>query len=89
MSILEYIASSSLILIICIFATVKVSRVRRFKIAATSLIFVVLLRFFFYDYPNFEITKIIYLFMLLYALQLLFEWDKLLELMGVTPENKK
>ena len=31
----------------------------------------------------------IYLFLMLYALQLLLEWDKLLKLMGVIPENKE
>ena len=30
-----------------------------------------------------------FLFLMLYALQLLLEWDKLLELMGVIPENEE
>ena len=37
---------------------------------------------------NFPITKMIYLFLMLYALQLLLEWKWLLKIMGVIPEDE-
>ena len=89
MDILDCFASLSLIPIIMIFFNVKVSGEKHFKIASVSLLFVIFLRFFFLDYHDFPITKMVYLFLALYALQMLFEWDKLLKLMGVIPEDKE
>ena len=83
------LARLSLIPIVFIFLNVKVSGEKHFKIAAVSLLFVIFLRFFFLDYHDFPITKMVYLFLALYALQMFFEWDKLLKLMGVIPEDKK
>ena len=89
MTVLESFTSWSLIPIILIFFNVKVPGENHFKICMVSLIFVIFLKFFFLDYQDFPITKMIYLFLMLYALQLLLEWDKLLELMGVIPENEE
>ena len=89
MSILESFASWSLIPIFHILFNVKIKRDKHFKICSVSLIFVIFLRFFFFDYHDFKIKKMIYLFLMLYALQLLLEWDKLLKLMGVIPENEE
>lgn len=89
MNILESFVSWSLIPIFLIIFNVKISGDRHFKICSVSLIFVIFLRFFFLDYQDFPITKMIYLFLMLYALQLLLEWDKLLKLMGVIPENEE
>ena len=89
MNIVECFVSWSLIPIITIFLKVKISGEKHFKIAAVSLLFVIFLRFFFLDYHDFPITKMVYLFLALYALQMLFEWDKLLKLMGVIPEDKE
>ena len=89
MNIVECFVSWSLIPIVMIFFNVKVSDEKHFKIAAVSLLFVIFLRFFFLDYHDFPITKMVYLFLALYALQMLFEWDKLLKLMGVIPEDKE
>ena len=86
---LESFARLGLIPIVIIFLKVKVSGEKHFKIASVSLLFVIFLRFFFLDYHDFPITKIVYLFLALYALQMLFEWDKLLKLMGVIPEDKE
>ena len=83
------LARWSLIPIVMIFFNVKVSGEKHFKIASVSLLFVIFLRFFFFDYHDFPITKMVYLFLMLYALQMLFEWDKLLKLMGVIPEDKE
>ena len=83
------LARWSLIPIVMIFFNVKVSGEKHFKIASVSLLFVIFLRFFFFDYHDFPITKMVYLFLMLYALQMLFEWDKLLKLMGVIPEDTK
>ena len=77
------LARWSLIPIFLILFNVKIKRDKHFKICSVSLIFVIFLRFFFFDYHDFPITKMVYLFLMLYALQLLLEWDKLLELMGV------
>ena len=89
MDILENFASWSLIPIFLILFNVKIKRDKHFKICSVSLIFVIFLRFFFFDYHDFQITKMVYLFLMLYALQMLFEWDKLLKLMGVIPEDKE
>ena len=89
MDILENLARLSLVPIVIIFFNVKISGEKHFKIAAVSLLFVIFLKFFFLDYQDFPITKMIYLFLMLYALQLLLEWDKLLKLMGVIPENEE
>ena len=89
MTVLESFVSWSLIPIFLIFFDVKVPGEKHFKISTVSLIFVIFLRFFFLDYQDFPITKMIYLFLMLYALQLLLEWDKLLKLMGVIPENEE
>ena len=89
MDILENLARFSLFPIVIIFLNIKVSGEKHFKIASVSLLFVIFLKFFFLDYQDFPITKMIYLFLMLYALQLLLEWDKLLELMGVIPENEE
>ena len=86
---LESFARLGLIPIVIIFLKVKVSGEKHFKIASVSLLFVIFLRFFFLDYHDFPITKMVYLFLALYALQMLFEWDKLLKLMGVIPEDKE
>ena len=86
---LESFARLGLIPIVIIFLKVKVSGEKHFKIASVSLLFVIFLKFFFFDYNDFPITKMVYLFLALYALQLLFEWDKLLKLMGVIPEDKE
>ena len=86
---LESFARLSLIPIVIIFLKVKVSGEKHFKIASVSLLFVIFLRFFFLDYHDFPITKMVYLFLALYALQMLFEWDKLLKLMGVIAEDKE
>ena len=88
MDILENLARLSLFSII-IFLNIKVSGEKHFKIASVSLLFVIFLRFFFLDYYDFPITKMVYLFLALYPLQMLFEWDKLLKLMGVIPEDKE
>lgn len=88
MNILDSFASWSLIPIIIIFFNIKVAGDRHFKICSVSLIFVIFLRFFFFDYHDFPITKMIYLFLLLYALQLLLEWKWLLKIMGVIPEDE-
>ena len=89
MTVLESFASWSLTFIFLILFNVKIKRDKHFKICSVSLIFVIFLRFFFLDYQDFPITKMIYLFLMLYALQLLLEWDKLLKLMGVIPENEE
>lgn len=89
MDILENLARLSLIAIVTIFLKGKISGEKHFKIASVSLLFVIFLRFFFLDYHDFPITKMVYLFLALYALQMLFEWDKLLKLMGVIPEDKE
>ena len=89
MNVLESFTSWSLIPIFLILFNIKIKRDKHFKICSVSLIFVIFLRFFFLDYYNFPITKIVYLFLALYALQMLFEWDKLLKLMGVIPEDKE
>ena len=89
MNIMDSFSSWSLIPIVMIFFNVKVSGEKHFKIASVSLLFVIFLRFFFLDYYNFPITKMVYLFLVLYALQMLFERDKLLKLMGVIPEDKE
>ena len=86
---LESFARLGLIPIVIIFLKVKVSGEKHFKIASVSLLFVIFLRVFFLDYHDFPITKMVYLFLALYALQMLFEWDKLLKLMGVIPEDKE
>ena len=83
------LARWSLIPIVMIFFNVKVSGEKHFKIASVSLLFVIFLRFFFLDYYDFPITKMVYLFLVLYALQMLFEWESLLKLMGVKPEDKE
>ena len=88
MNILDSFASWSLIPIIIIFFNIKVSGEKHFKICMVSLIFVIFLRFFFFDYHDFPITKMIYLFLMLYALQLLLEWKCLLKIMGVIPEDE-
>ena len=89
MDTLENLSRLSLVPIVIIFLNVKISGEKHFKIAAVSLLFVIFLKIFFLDYHNFPITKMVYLFLALYALQMLFEWDKLLKLMGVIPENKE
>ena len=89
MNIMDSFSSWSLIPIVMIFFNVKVSGEKHFKIASVSLLFVIFLRFFFLDYYDFPITKMVYLFLVLYALQMFFEWDKLLKLMGVIPEDKE
>ena len=89
MDILENLARLSLFPIVFIFLNVKVSGEKHFKIASVSLLFVIFLKFFFFDYNDFPITKMVYLFLALYALQLLFEWDKLLKLMGVIPDSEE
>lgn len=86
---LESFARLGLIPIVIIFLKVKVSGEKHFKIASVSLLFVIFLKFFFLDYYDFPITKMVYLFLALYALQLLFEWDKLLKLMGVIPDSEE
>ena len=86
---LESFARLGLIPIVIIFLKVKVSGEKHFKIASVSLLFVIFLKFFFFDYNDFPITKMVYLFLALYALQLLFEWDKLLKLMGVIPDSEE
>ena len=83
------LARWSLIPIFLILFNVKIKRDKHFKICSVSLIFVIFLRFFFLDYRDFLITKMVYLFLALYALQMLFEWDKLLKLMGVISEDKE
>ena len=88
MNILDSFASWSLIPIIIIFFNIKVSGEKHFKICMVSLIFVIFLRFFFFDYHDFPITKMIYLFLMLYALQLLLEWKWILKIMGVIPEDE-
>ena len=89
MDILENLARLSLFPIVIIFLNVKVSGEKHFKIAVVSLLFVIFLKFFFLEYHDFPITKMFYLFLSLYALQMLFEWDKLLKLMGVIPYEKE
>ena len=86
---LESFARLGLIPIVIIFLKVKVSGEKHFKIASVSLLFVIFLKFFFFNYNDFPITKMVYLFLALYALQLLFEWDKLLKLMGVIPDSEE
>jgi hypothetical protein len=88
MTYLDYVISYSLIPIIMIFLNVKVSSVKHFKICSVSIILTIFLRFFFWDYNEFLLTKMVYLFMLIYALQMLFEWERFLKLMGVIPEEK-
>ena len=88
MDILENLARLSLVPIVIIFFNVKISGEKHFKIAAVSLLFVIFLKFFFLDYHDFPITKMVYLFLVLYALQMFFEWDKFLKLMGVIPEDE-
>lgn len=83
------LARWSLPFIFLILFNVKTKRDKHFKICSVSLIFVIFLRFFFFDYHDFPITKMFYLFLMLYALQMLFEWDKFLKLMGVIPEDKE
>ena len=89
MDILENLARLSLVPIVLIFLNIKVSGEKHFKIASVSLLFVIFLRVFFLDYHDFPITKMVYLFLALYALQMFFEWDKFLKLMGVIPEDKE
>ena len=89
MNIMDSFSSWSLIPIVMIFFNVKVSGEKHFKIASVSLLFVIFLRFFFLDYYDFPITKMVYLFLVLYALQMFFEWDKLLKLMGVIPDSEE
>ena len=89
MNVLESFASWSLTFIFLILFNVKIKRDKHFKICSVSLIFVIFLRFFFFDYHDFPITKMVYLFLMLYALQMLFEWESLLKLMGVIPEDKE
>lgn len=89
MDILENLSRLSLVPIVIIFLNVKISGEKHFKIAAVSLLFVIFLKFFFLDFHDFPITKMVYLFLVLYALQMLFEYNKLLKLMGVIPENKE
>lgn len=89
MNIVECFVSWSLIPIFLIFFNVRVTGEKHFKICMISLIFVIFLRLFFLDYQDFPITKMVYLFLMLYALQLLLEWDKLLKLMGVIPDDKE
>ena len=86
---LESFARLVLIPIVMIFLKVKVSGEKHFKIASVSLLFVIFLKFIFFDYNDFPITKMVYLFLALYALQMLFEWDKLLKLMGVIPDSEE
>ena len=83
------LARWSLIPIFLILFNVKIKRDKHFKICSVSLIFVIFIRFFFLDYYDFPIAKMVYLFLELYALQMLFEWDKLLKLMGVISEDKE
>ena len=89
MNVLESFASWSLTFIFLILFNVKIKRDKHFKICSVSLIFVIFLRFFFFDYHDFPITKMVYLFLMLYALQMLFEWESLLKLIGVIPEDKE
>lgn len=89
MNVLESFASWSLTPIFLILFNAKIKRDKHFKICSVSLIFVIFLRFFFFDYHDFPITKMVYLFLMLYALQMLFEWESLLKLMGVIPEDKE
>ena len=88
MNVLDSFVSWSLIPIFLIFFNIKVAGDRHFKICSVSLIFVIFLRFFFFEDHDFPITKMIYLFLLLYALQLLLEWKWLLKIMGVIPEDE-
>lgn len=83
------LARWSLISIFLILFNVKIKKDKHFKICSVSLILVIFLRFFFFDYHDFPITKMVYLFLMLYALQMLFEWESLLKLMGVIPEDKE
>ena len=83
------LARWSLIPIFLILFNVKIKRDKHLKICSASLIFVICLRFFFLDYHDFPITKMVYLFLMLYALQMLFEWDSLFKSMGVIPEDKE
>lgn len=89
MDILENLARFSLFPIVIIFLNIKVSGEKHFKIASVSLLFVIFLKFFFFDYNDFPITKMMYLFFVLYALQMLFECCKLLKLMGVIPDSEE
>ena len=59
MDILENFVSWSLIPIFYIFFNVKLKRGKHFKICSVSLIFVIFLRFFFFDYHDFPITKMV------------------------------
>ncbi|MEZ7735666.1 hypothetical protein O3801_06860 [Gemella sp. 27098_8_149] len=86
---LESFARLSLIPIVIIFLKVKVSGEKHFRISSVSLLFVIFLKFFFFDYNDFPITKMMYLFFVLYALQMLFECGKLLKLMGVIPDSEE
>lgn len=86
MTYLDYVVSYSLIPIIIF--NVKVSSIKHFKICSVSIILTIFLRFFFWDYNELPLTKMVYLFMLIYALKMLFEWERLLKFMGVIPEEK-
>ena len=88
MNVLESFVSWSLIPIFLIFFNIKIVGDRHFKICLVSLIFVIFLRFFFFDYYDFLITKMIYLFFVMYVLQILLEWEWLLRIMGVIPEDE-
>ena len=88
MNVLDSFVSWSLTPIFLIFFNIKVAGDIHFNICSVSLIFVIFLRFFFFDYHDFPITKMIYLFLMLYALQLLLEWKWLLKIMGVIPEDE-
>ena len=72
MDMLENLSRLSLVPIVIIFLNIKVSGEKHFEIASVSLLFVIFLRFFFLDYHNFPITKMVYLFLSLYALQMVF-----------------
>ena len=89
MDILENLARWSLFPIVIIFLNIKVSGEKHFRISSVSLLFVIFLKFFFFDYNDFPITKMMYLFFVLYALQMLFECGKLLKLMGVIPDSEE
>lgn len=88
MNILESFASWSLIPIFFIFFNVKVTGRKHFKICFISLMFVIFLKFFFFDYHDFPITKMIYLFFVLYSLQILLEWKWLLKIMGIISDKE-
>ena len=77
MYILENLERWSLFPIVIIFLNIKVSGEKHFKIASVSLLFVIFLRVFFLDYHDFPITKMVYLFLVLYALQMLLSMDQM------------